>query len=351
MFEREAREYLFSYSLTQSTHSYNLREIPIHLLRVLTRHNSNATLEHRYAFATFAKLSSQDWLKAYPARIWLQDAFRDAVRDVYGPQWIVRENHPVPVYMAYVMSYGGILVDGFLAYMCITVALLYREQRNLLSFPGPDSSYSAIVMFVLWTSFHVSNFLLFDIGIFPMMMLSCLCLFYDTKRSNGRVEKRPLAVTLSSRYSRMLTCLYFTLQILIPLRFLFYSSHGRHVNWTGHGEMFSWRMMLTSKRCLGHFHVLDSTGSITIKRDPEDFGLNQMQWWRMISDVEHVRQMAHHLRNNNEISHHDVISVNAFINCSLNGAASQPFLNTSVDFSVLKASESYSQVLQQTHFL
>jgi len=43
-----------------------------------------------YAFATFAKLSSPDWLKAYPARIWLQNAFKDAVKDVYGPQWIVR---------------------------------------------------------------------------------------------------------------------------------------------------------------------------------------------------------------------------------------------------------------------
>ena len=77
-------------------------------------------------------------------------------------------------------------------------------------------------------------------------------------------------------------------QLLMPVRFLLYNTN---VNWTGHGEMFSWRMMLTSKRCTGHFE-LEFEDSMTILRDPSDFGLNQMQWWRMISDVEHVRTIS-----------------------------------------------------------
>ena len=68
----------------------------------------------------------------------------------------VRENHPLPVYMAFGMSYGGIFVDGFLAYMCISVAWLYRERQNLLS--PTNYTNSAIMMLVLWVTFHAFNF-------------------------------------------------------------------------------------------------------------------------------------------------------------------------------------------------
>ena len=179
-------------------------------------------------------------------------------------------------------------MDGFLAYMCISVAWLYRERQNLLS--PTNYTNSAIMMLVLWVTFHAFNFLLFDIGVFPMMMLSCLCLFFDTeKRSSGKGVDIRISL---SRSCRLLIILYFLVQLLMPVRFLLYNtSQGRHVNWTGHGEMFSWRMMLTSKRCAGHFE-LESKDSMTILRDPSDFGLNQMQWWRMISDVEHVRTIS-----------------------------------------------------------
>ena len=57
--------------------------------------------------------------------------------------------------------------------------------------------------------------------------------------------------------------------------------------------------------------------------------------------------MAHYLRDENS----DVKSVYAYINCSLNGATSQPFLNSSVDFSVVEAGDSYLHVLEQKYFL
>jgi len=247
--------------------------------------------------------------------------------------------------MALVMSYGGILVDGFLAYMCICIASRCGKQQNLMNLPSRRSPVSALLMFMLWIAFHVSNFLLFDIGVFPMMMLSCLCLFFDTTRSRPKENKKP-SPRLSISY-RVLIISYFVVQILIPLRFLLHSkSSGRHVNWTGHGEMFSWRMMLTSKRCEGYLRVVRDN-HIHVLHDPEDFGLSHTQWWRMISDVEHVRQMAHYLRNQND----DVSSVRAFISCSLNGIPSQPFLNSDVDFSVLNTDEIYSHVLDQKFFL
>ena len=107
--------------------------------------------------------------------------------------------------MAFGMSYGGIFVDGFLAYMCISVACLYRERQNLLS--PTNGTNSVIMMFVLWITFHVFNFLLFDIGVFPMMMLSCLCLFFDTKkRSSGK--RADIRISLS-RSCRLFIILYF----------------------------------------------------------------------------------------------------------------------------------------------
>lgn len=307
-----------------------------------------------YAFATYAKVSSLNWLQGYPAQIWFSRAFERAVRDVYGPLATPRKD--LPRILAYAFSYGGITIDLFLAVVFLKISLSRRRTYGLME------------MFAFWTcvAFHVTNALIFDIGVFPYLMLATLALYFDRFDLFGstpslRANRKPRRARKElNTPPRCILCLrlilvvcYATAQLVVPLRYLRHADISRHVDWTSQDEMFSWRMMLTSKECDGYFQVqrVDKGVRRIVRtlRDPEDFHIDFLSWWRMMSDAENIRQMAVRLRREEEKARGGRVEIHADVRCSLNGSEKQPYVDSGVDFS--RVQHAYQHVAGQTKFV
>jgi hypothetical protein len=103
------------------------------------------------------------------------------------------------------------------------------------------------------------------------------------------------------------TCLlfvtYFAVQFVVPLRHYAYH-HGtdQTVGWTSEGELFGWRMMLTSKQCSGYFTAVTqerggaSTKGATTTREVsialESLQLTTKQQWRAFQHPDYTIQLA-----------------------------------------------------------
>ena len=101
-----------------------------------------------YFFGGLAKLNA-DWLNGIPLRDWLH---MKADMKVIG--WILDMKST-----AYFMSYGGLLLD-----LTISFFLLFRKTRLFAL---------AAALF-----FHLSNTVIFDIGIFPWLSIALTLLFF-----------------------------------------------------------------------------------------------------------------------------------------------------------------------------
>lgn len=158
-----------------------------------------------YFYATIAKING-DWLQGYPMR--LMTAAR---------------NYPFPELTGYIMSYGGILFDGAMSF------ILWKK---------PKTWYVVLPYF----AFHLTNYFVFNIGIFPIAMLAVWLLYlvlaqYPIAKIFLSIKKE---YKLSSRY--LLYSLFFTFQILFPTRcYLFIPGNPA---WHRQGHYFAWRMML-----------------------------------------------------------------------------------------------------------
>ena len=103
-----------------------------------------------YFFAGIAKLNP-DWLQGLPLKLWLPaktDAF------LIGP--LLKYE-----FTAYFMSYTGALIDLGTPFL-----LLFRKTRSFA--------------FIVATMFHITNALIFNIGIFPYLSIALNCLIFCT---------------------------------------------------------------------------------------------------------------------------------------------------------------------------
>ena len=134
-------------------------------------------------------------------------------------------------------TWGGLLLD-----LLVVPALLYRRTR--------PAAYAMAV------AFHLSNALMFRIGVFPWFMIAATLVFFpaDTLRPAFRLVFGRLAPGACRVYRRprraaraaVLTGLaaYTLVMVTLPLR---HRLHGGEVNWTESGHLFSWHMMLRGK--------------------------------------------------------------------------------------------------------
>jgi hypothetical protein len=103
------------------------------------------------------------------------------------------------------------------------------------------------------------------------------------------------------------TCLlfvtYFAVQLVVPLRhYAYHHGTGQTVGWTSEGELFGWRMMLTSKQCSGYFTAVTqerggaSTKGATTTREVsialESLQLTTKQQWRAFQHPDYIIQLA-----------------------------------------------------------
>src|SRR5258706_11432809 len=226
-----------------------------------------------YVFGGIAKLNL-DWLRGQPMQMWLNDRSDLPLAGVFLTMpWI-----------GLLFSYGGLLLD-----LSFVPLVLWQRTRPL-----------ALIIGLL---FHLTNSQLFDIGIFPWLMIAANLLFLPPgwPRWIWRSAPKPpgtlgsSASIISSQPHRrlILTALgiYFAIQVLLPLRHFFYPGD---VNWTQQGDRFSWRMKLLDIRGSVQFWMTDPTRQAIWVIDPTEY-LSDWQIHEMIQRPDMVLQFSHYL--------------------------------------------------------
>lgn len=302
-----------------------------------------------YVFGGLSKLNS-DWIAGWPVRKWMNAAFEDAIEEVL-PELNGNEISEelwwfklIPESVTMFLVFGGLLFD-----LLIVPCMSMRSTRTFGA--------------VLILTFHTINLFLFDIGVFPLLGIFSMVLFYDAEdlpafcvRSccceesvvegrggeeekeeeiNVSIENRP--ALMPSVFTLCFLFLFGFLQLLLPLRHYFYhSGTNQIVGWTGNGEFFSWRMMLTSKECTGHFVVTfdssdeDDDRSNQMKVEVASLGLNQKQEWRAFQHPSYTIQLARFMASSYSVLGADAVegeraakrrvqSIRVVAECELNG--------------------------------
>jgi hypothetical protein len=230
----------------------------------------------------------------------------------------VAEEH----WLALLFSWGGLLFD-----LAIVPLLLWRPTR--------------VAAFCAAVVFHLMNAFMFDIGVFPWLMIGATTVFFDPDWPRRLITSPPspqptapgksnLPVP-SRRQSALITTLIFSyilVQLVLPFRFWLYPGN---VLWTEQGTMFTWHMMLADKDTGIRFMVTDRA---TGRAAPADLmrWLNRQQLDRMGYDPEMMREFAHFLRRQFESQGKDV-EVRVLALCSLNGRKPQLLVDPTVDLS------------------
>jgi vitamin K-dependent gamma-carboxylase len=270
-----------------------------------------------YGFAGLAKLN-HDWLfEAQPLRLWLA-RFGDL--PLVGPILI----EPAA---AYVMSWAGAAFDLF-----IVPFLLFQRTRK--------PAYVAAL------AFHGIIWLLFPIGIFSFLMLTCATLFFEPSwprrfiariRPAAPVAAAPdLAEVPARPVSQPVLAalgLYLAVSLALPLRLALYPGAS---SWTEEGFRFAWRVMLTEKTGHVEFEVVDAAGRRTRVNPRSE--LTRLQYAMMATQPDMIHEFALHLARRYEANGHGRVRVYAQAWAALNGRPSQRFIDPTVDLAAEKRS-------------
>lgn len=233
-----------------------------------------------YIYAGLAKIN-YDWLiNALPLAIWLP---AKTSIPVIGPIFKFKLT-------AYIFSWAGMLFDTF-----IILFLSIKRTRWL--------AYIAVVIF------HSLTGILFQIGVFPLVMILAVTLFFsddfhekiiagihricNIQRAVHPSTQRPLE---SNRVRPIIVfCLlvFFGFQILFPWRYLWYPGN---IFWTEEGYRFSWRVMLMEKAGTATFFIKDGKDGREGSVINSQF-LNQHQEKQMAMQPDMILQFAHFLED------------------------------------------------------
>lgn len=269
-----------------------------------------------YCYAGLAKLN-YDWLfQALPLAIWLP-----AKTSVPIIGFIFKYK-----FTAYLFSWIGMLFDTF-----IIAGLLYKKTRWL--------AYIAVVIF------HSLTGILFQIGIFPLVMIFVVTLFFSDafhKKLIARLSaflhtKKPQQThSLSPNMSRNrnavlipLLTIFFCFQLLFPWRYLLYNGN---LFWTEEGYRFSWRVMLMEKAGSATFYVKDGETGKEGSVINHQF-LNPHQEKQMAMQPDLILQYAHYLKAHFAAQGMQDPRVRAEVWVTLNARPNQLLIDPTVDLS------------------
>lgn len=282
-----------------------------------------------YFFGGIAKLNPA-WIgRAMPLQLWLaskSDLF------LIGPLLAQEAT-------AWFMAWGGVAFD-----LSIVFLLCWRRTR-VLGF--------GLVLF-----FHITNHLVFNIGIFPFLSIALSALFFApywprnllfwaasrwhwlyrrsaTYRRSIRAvpEKATGFWQRQSNYRRPillgLGIVMFTHTVL-PLRHHYFPGD---VAWTEEGHRYAWRMMLRTKRGRGHFVIKNLQDGSESKARPSELGDKQRR--KLWTHPDMILQYAHHLRDQAKQNGKD-IAVYANIKVKLNDGSYGTYIDPEVDLAQIE---------------
>lgn len=265
-----------------------------------------------YVFAGIAKLE-KDWLMhGEPMSIWL------AARTDFP---LVGHLFDLP-WLGQAMSIAGCLFD-----LTIVVFLLWRPTRL--------GAYLTVVVF------HVATGLLFNIGLFPLIMIALTPIFFDPdwprrlwakfKKVPYQAPELPESLPARSPLLRQIgmaaLALYVALQLALPMRHLLYPGN---VLWNQEGWRFSWRVMLIEKSGFLKFEVRDAESERRWVVYPRTF-LNDRQLQLATGSPDMILQLAHHIAADYRSRGVAEPQVFADAHLSLNGRPSTRFIDPTVD--------------------
>lgn len=261
-----------------------------------------------YTFAGLAKLN-YDWLfNAMPLAIWLP------------------ERHEIPIlgyffqfkWTAFLMSWGGAFYDITIAYF-----LMFSRTRPF--------AYGLVVIF------HLMTWLLFNIGLFPWIMILSTIIFFPEKIKEDQIRiNNSIQLSFGNLKYKILYSffsVYILLQILIPLRFLIYPNN---IFWSEEGYRFSWRVMLVEKSGQAIFTLKDPETNRQTEIINSRY-LTQFQEKQMSIQPDFILQFAHYLKYEYQRTHgieNPIITVDAHV--ALNGRVSQRLIDPTANLAEIK---------------
>lgn len=265
-----------------------------------------------YFFAGVAKLN-YDWLfEAQPLKIWLPaHSEMPIVGGLLTQEWV-----------AYFFSWFGCIYD-------LAIPFFLFIPR----FVRP--AYFFVIVF------HLATSMLFNIGMFPYIMIALTTIFFREKfhikiievlrkifkssQSNATIYFNP-----SIQYRNTIKYVFvthFIIQFALPFRYLLYPGE---LFWTEQGFRFSWRVMLIEKAGTAFFYVKDKTSGKEIEINNREY-LTQMQEKMMATQPDMLINYAHFLKDEFEAKGMKNIAVVAESYVTLNGSPSQLMVDKNTD--------------------
>lgn len=278
-----------------------------------------------YLFSGLAKLTA-DWLfRAEPLRIWL--AARSDL-PVLG-QWLGQ------AWVACAASWFGAVFDCSIVFL-----LLYKRTRK--------------IGFALVVVFHVATWVLFNIGMFPWIMIVCATLFFDPgwprqiaarlnrltinrwrgaaikgAVSSAAIAGQPPQIPRGWSSSAILLPLgiYAAIQLALPLRSYFVFGPPA---WSCTGFNCAWRVMIAEKTGYAEFYACDPvTGQR--RRLSTDHLITKRQQMMMAQDPDLIRAMARRLAAELKEQGQPQARVEVDAYATLNGHPSQRIIKPGID--------------------
>lgn len=268
-----------------------------------------------YIYAGIAKLNSDWLLKTMPLKIWLPSKYD---LPFIGNSLMQQD------WFHYAMSWSGMFYDLFIPFL-----LLYKRTR--------------VFAFALVVFFHIFTRVLFPIGMFPYVMIVAALIFFDpivherilnVFRKGFKYLKLKTTVLKQEAYqfkfqkvSIAIVILFFTIQILMPFRYLLYKNE---LFWTEEGYRFSWRVMLMEKMGYTTFKIVDGNTGQGFVVNNSDF-LTTLQEKQMSFQPDFILEYAHFLGDHFKNQGYKNVQVYAESYVALNGRLSQLYIDKTID--------------------
>lgn len=220
-------------------------------------------------------------------------------------------------------TWGGMLFDLF-----IVPLLLWKRTQF--------AAFSCMCLF------HLINSTLFQIGIFPWLMIGASTIFLppDWPRRLVQATVPKVAVpdieTMTAARRRTIACvgIYVAFQLVFPFRQLLFPGDP---SWTDEGQQFSWRMMIRSKLTRMEITAVDPVSGKQGVMALEKF-LNPRQIRNLSRSPDMMLQFSHFLEREHQRRGGCGLEVYWRAYCSLNGRKPQLLIDPNVNLAAQKRS-------------
>jgi len=266
-----------------------------------------------YFCAGYAKLNPDWLLRAMPLAAWLPAKADLPVLGAFLQH----------AWMPFAFSWAGAFYD-----LTIPFFLLNRHTRPF--------AYGAVI------AFHALTKLLFNIGLFPFIMIFNTLIFFPAAhherwlrylgyRPGAKASRKHHYPVAAKRLLTLLLAGYLLLQCALPFRYLLYPGQAM---WTEEGYRFAWRVMLVEKAGHAVFTVHDPASGRSSEVDNSAF-LTPFQEKQMAIQPDLMLQYAHFLAAEYRRRYgveSPVVTVDSWV--ALNGRSSRRLIDPNINLAV-----------------